>query len=207
MCGPRCEARSAAADRAARRLPAQHLERRLAQFLSDLWHHLLGEVEQEEPNVRGVEAHLLGRRVGHGAQLRDQLGARIRRADHDDRAPGRRHLRVVLDGGQLELLDEVVTEAESLRGGLQPPRMRREPRHVEQPRHGPRREHQPVPGHGVAALFGVANGQGVPLEVHAVHPAAHRTDPFERVRQGNRDEARIDQPAGDSGEAAANDHN
>jgi len=76
------------------------------------------------------EAHLFGRRVGLCAQLYDQFGTRIGGADRNDGAPGRDHARVVLDIGQLELLDEVVSQVESLGSGLQPPRVSGEPRHA-----------------------------------------------------------------------------
>lgn len=130
------------------------------------WHHLLRQVQEQESHFGGVEAHLFGRRVGQRPQLRHQLGARVGRADHYHGAPGGGHLRIVLDVGQLQLLDEVVAQVERLGGGLQPARMPREARDVEQPRHRPRREHQPVPGHGMAAFLGIAIRQRLLREVH-----------------------------------------
>jgi hypothetical protein len=110
---------------------------------------------------------------------------------------GRGHLRVVLDAGQLELLDEVISQVEGLGGGLQSPRVHRESRHVEQPRHRTGREHQPVPGHRLGALFGIAIRQRAPGEVHTAHAAANGANAFERVGQRDRDEAGVDDPSGD----------
>ena len=143
------------------------------------------------------EAHLFGRRVGLCAQLYDQFGTRIGGADRNDGAPGRDHARVVLDIGQLELLDEVVSQVESLRGGFQPSRVCREAWHVGQACHRPRGEYQAIPRDAVAAFLGIAVGHGALCEFHPVHPAAYCSDAFERVGQGHRDKAGIDNAAGD----------
>lgn len=185
---------------------AQHLQRGVAQLLAHLGHHLLGQVQQQEPHRARIKAHLPGRRVGQRPQLRDQFGARVRRADHHDGAPGRRHPGIVLDVGQLQLFDEVVPQIQRLGGGLQPAGMPGQPGDVEQLGHRSGREHQPVPGHGMAAFLGVAVGQGVPGEVDRVHPAAHGVHAAQRIGQRHSDEPRVDHPAGDVGQQRCVQH-
>jgi hypothetical protein len=79
----------------------QHPHRRGAELLPHFGHHLLGQIQQHELDVGGVESHLFGRRIGERSQLRGQLGSRVGRADdHDGPACGR-PAGIVIDVGQL----------------------------------------------------------------------------------------------------------
>ena len=184
----------------------QHPLDPLAELLAHLWHHLFGHVEQHELHVCGVEARLLGRRVRQRAQLHDQLGAGVRGADDDDGAPRLDAVLVVVDVGQLELFEQMVTQVDRLSRRLEAPRVVGKAGDVEQPGDRARRQHQPVPRHAARSLLRVGVGDGVSVEVDVVHSAAHRAHAAQRVRQRDGDESGVDEAARDVGQQRRIEH-
>ena len=108
--------------------PAQHPHRGVAELLPYLGHHLLGEVQQHELDSAGSKPICSAAASANARSCTRELGPRVRRADHDDRPPGRGLGRVVVDVGQLELFEHVVAQIERLGGRLQPARVRRRDR-------------------------------------------------------------------------------
>ena len=158
---------------------AQHAHGRGAQLLPHFGHHLFGQIQQHEFDVGRVEAHLFRGGIGQGPQLHGEFGPRVGRTDDDDRPPGRGPLGIVVDIGQFELLEHVVTQIERLGGRLQPARVDGEPGHVEEAGDGTRRQHQAIPRHGAGSLFGIGERHGAPLEIDRVHPC--RAPPARRA--------------------------
>jgi hypothetical protein len=173
----------------------QHPHRGIAKLLTHLGHHVLGQVQQHKPHRSRVKAHLFGRVVGQRAQLQHQLGPRVGRTDHDNRAPRPPASGVLVNGCQFKLFEHMITQIQRFCGGLQPARIFGQPGHIKQACHRARRQHQSIPRHRAQPVFGIGEDKRVRLHINAVHPAAHRPHPVERSGQRDRHKSAIDHPA------------
>jgi hypothetical protein len=112
----------------------------------------------------------------------------------------RRAQRIIIDLGQFQLLEDVISQVQRLRRRLQPARVGGQSGYIEQPSHRSWRQDQPIPRQRPYPALRIGERQRVPIEVNTVHPAAHRVYALERSSQRDTDKPRVDQPAGHIGQ-------